>query len=327
MRLQLLSIVIPCFNEEQVIHETIKRLAAVSSALEDIDVEMIFVDDGSTDDTRELIKSHIAADPRIRLIGLARNFGHQIAVTAGIDAARGDAVVLIDADLQDPPELICEMVEIWRGGFDVIYGQRTERTGESAFKVASARWFYRILNRLSDIDIPLDVGDFRLMSREVADCLRSMPERDRFIRGMVTWIGFNQTSLPYKREKRFAGTSKYPLSKMLKLAADGVISFSTRPLQISIGLGIATSFISLAGILYVLFLRLFTDTWAPGWTTMMLAILFIGGIQMVLIGIIGEYLGRIYKEIKGRPLYIASEYVGFSDSDVKFSRSPVLEKK
>ena len=218
---QLLSIVIPCYNEEAVIGETVRRLKAFCAALHDLDVELIFVDDGSRDRTRDILKDFAAADPQVRIICFARNFGHQIAVTAGIDAASGDAVVLIDADLQDPPEVMNQMIAKWREGYDVIYGTRTERMGESIFKLATARAFYRLINWLSDVPIPLDTGDFRLMSRKVVDTLRAMPERDRFVRGMVSWVGFKQTALIYSRAERFAGESKYPLRKMQRFAMDG----------------------------------------------------------------------------------------------------------
>lgn len=322
----LLSIIIPCFNEEDVIDETIKRLQVFCSRV-DLNTELIFVDDGSYDYTREIIKRYIVEDSRIKLVSLARNFGHQIAVTAGIDAANGDAVVLIDADLQDPPEVIHQMIAKWREGYDVVYGTRTERLDESRFKLLTAKGFYRILNRLSDIPIPLDTGDFRLMSRNIVDTLKAMPERDRFIRGMVSWVGFKQTSLPYKRAKRFAGRSKYPLSKMLSFAIDGILSFSTRPLEVSITIGIFCAVLALIGILYSLFLRLFTSIWVEGWTALMIAILFIGGVQLISVGILGQYVGRIYKEIKNRPLYVVQEYVGFNSNGPAMSRSPVVNNQ
>ena len=321
-KIQLLSVVIPCYNEEEVIGETIKRLDAFCSELVNLDVELIFVDDGSRDRTRELLILYAAKDSRIRLIGFARNFGHQIAVTAGIDAACGDAVVLIDADLQDPPEVIHEMIAKWREGYDVVYGTRTERPGESAFKLATARSFYRLLNRLSDVPIPLDTGDFRLMSRDVVDTLRAMPERDRFVRGMVSWIGFKQTALPYSRTVRFAGQSKYPLRKMLRFAIDGILSFSRKPLQVSIALGVFSAFSSMLGIIYALIMRFFSDIWVPGWTTLMIAVLFIGGVQLICTGILGEYIGRIYEETKRRPLYVVQEFHGFKEYPTH-SRSPV----
>lgn len=322
----LLSVVIPCYNEEEVISETIKRLQTFCAEI-NLDIELIFVDDGSHDRTREILKEFAAADSRIKLIGFARNFGHQIAVTAGIDAANGDVVVLIDADLQDPPEVIHQMVAKWREGYDVVYGTRTERLDESKFKLVTAQGFYRLLNQLSDIPIPLDTGDFRLMSRNVVDTLKAMPERDRFIRGMVSWVGFRQTALPYKRAKRFAGESKYPLAKMFSFAMDGILSFSTKPLEISIAMGMFCAVIALIGIFYSLFLRLFTNIWVEGWTALMIAILFIGGVQLISIGILGQYVGRTYKEIKKRPLYVVQEYIGFNDDGPAMSRSPVVNNK
>ena len=308
----LLSVVIPCFNEEEVIGETLRRLREFCTGLAGMDVELIFVDDGSRDRTRELLRGYAADDARIQVVGFARNFGHQIAVTAGIDAARGDAVVLIDADLQDPPEVVHQMIAKWREGYDVVYGTRTERSGESAFKVATARGFYRVLNRLSDVPIPLDTGDFRLMSRPVVDALKAMPERDRFVRGMVSWVGFRQTALPYRRAERFAGNSKYPLRKMLRFATDGILSFSIKPLQMSITLGLLAAALSMAGIFYALFLRFFTNIWVEGWTALMIAVLFIGGVQLICVGILGEYVGRIYNEVKRRPLYVVQEHLGLS---------------
>ena len=323
---KILSIVVPCFNEEEVISATFKRLNGFCQELSGLDVEIIFIDDGSKDKTRELLKKYAAEDDRIKVICFARNFGHQIAVTAGIDAAVGDAVVLIDADLQDPPEVIHQMIDKWTDGYDVVYGTRTERPGESVFKLATARGFYRLLNKLSDVPIPLDTGDFRLMSRAVVDTLRAMPERDRFVRGMVSWVGFEQTALPYKRAERFAGQSKYPLRKMLRFATDGILSFSTKPLQMSVGVGMISAVIALMGIAYALFLRVFTSTWVEGWTALMIAVLFIGGVQLVCIGILGEYIGRIYNEIKNRPLYVVQEYVGFLENGPAISRSPVVYK-
>jgi dolichol-phosphate mannosyltransferase len=319
---KLLSIIVPCYNEEEVIGETIFRLKKLCSEVR-MDTELIFVDDGSKDRTRELLCVSASEDPRIRVIGFARNFGHQIAVTAGIDAAKGDAIVLIDADLQDPPEVVHAMLAKWRDGFDVVYGTRATRSGESVFKVTTARYFYRILNRLSDVPIPLDTGDFRLISRAVADTLRAMPERDRFVRGMVSWVGFKQTSLPYHRSERFAGESKYPLRKMLRFATDGILSFSTKPLQASIATGMFAAMLALIGIFYALFLRIFTDVWVEGWTALMIAVLFMGGVQLISVGILGEYIGRIYNEVKRRPLYVVQEYVGVDNQAPKSTSSPV----
>jgi dolichol-phosphate mannosyltransferase len=319
----LLSVVVPCYNEEDVIEETVRRLLAFCAERTDLRTELIFVDDGSRDRTRAMLKALAKAHPSIRVVGFARNFGHQIAVTAGIDAAWGDAVVLIDADLQDPPEAIHDMIAKWREGFDVVYGTRIERAGESAFKRATARAFYRVLSLLSDVPIPLDTGDFRLMSRQVADTFRAMPERDRFVRGMVSWAGFRQTALPYRRAERFAGETKYPLRKMFRFAMDGIFSFSTRPLQISVVLGMLSAALALAGIVYALSLRIFTDIWVEGWTALMIATLFFGGVQLISVGILGEYVGRIYNEIKNRPLYVVQESIGFGDAGPATSRSPV----
>lgn len=326
-RVPLLSVVVPCFNEEAVLPETVSRLTGFCAELVGLEVELIFVDDGSRDRTRDLLKSYAAGDSRFRVIGFSRNFGHQVAVTAGIDAASGDAVVLLDADLQDPPEVIHEMIAKWREGFDVVYGTRTERTGESAFKMATARGFYRLLNRLSDIPIPLDTGDFRLMGRDVVATLRAMPEHDRFVRGMISWVGFRQTAVPYRRAPRFAGRSKYPLAKMLRFATDGILSFSTKPLQVSVAFGMFSASIAVLGILYALVLRLLTDIWVTGWTALMIAVLFIGGVQLICLGILGQYVGRIYSEMKRRPLYVAEEYIGFPGTGPTFSRSPVTRNR
>jgi dolichol-phosphate mannosyltransferase len=288
------------------------------------DFELIFVDDGSRDSTRSLIVEASINDTRIKLIGLARNFGHQIAVTAGVDASSGDAIVLIDADLQDPPEIISEMILKWKEGYDVVYGVRISREGESLFKLFTAKLFYRLLNRLSDVPIPLDTGDFRLMARSVVDTITAMPEADRFIRGMVSWVGFKQVALPYSRSERFAGETKYPLKKMIKFAIDGIISFSSKPLQLSIFFGFLTSTLALVGVAYVLAIRLLTTEWVPGWAGGLIATLFLGGVQLISLGILGEYVGRIYSEIKGRPLYVADSYYGFRIKPPKLTRSPVV---
>lgn len=306
---QCVSIVVPCFNEEAVIHETINRLKHATESINGYSFEFLFVDDGSRDTTRQILREQALADTRIKVLGLSRNFGHQVAVSAGIDAAKGCAVVLIDADLQDPPRLIEEMLRLWNSGYDVVYATRTERPGETAFKRYTARTFYRLLNQLSDVAIPLDTGDFRLMSRNVVDAIKAMPERDRFIRGMVSWVGFKQVALPYRREERFAGESKYPLRKMLRFASDGIMSFSLKPLRLSIALGLISSAISFVGILYALFVRLMTNAWVEGWAGIFIAIMFIGGVQLVTVGILGEYVGRIYNEVKRRPLYLVEESI------------------
>lgn len=307
-----LSLIIPCYNEEEVISETLRQLQEHSLSLEHqgLSVEFIFIDDGSRDRTYELLQKARERDHRIKLLRFSRNFGHQVAVTAGIEVARGDAVVLIDADLQDPPEVIHEMVNLWKAGYDVVYGTRIQRAGESVLKLTTAYFFYRILNQLSDISIPRDTGDFRLMSRRVVDVLKAMPERDRFVRGLVSWVGFKQVSLPYKRKERLAGESKYPFLKMVRFALDGVLSFSKKPLQLAVWFGILCSLFSFFGILYIVFIRIFTSAWVTGWATLMIAILFIGGVQLISIGILGEYIGRIYHEGKRRPLYVVQDRLG-----------------
>jgi polyisoprenyl-phosphate glycosyltransferase len=306
----LLSVIVPCANEEQVLHETNRRLIA---ALEQIrfDFEIIYVDDGSTDSTPDLLRELQARDTRLRVVRLSRNFGHQIAITAGLEHASGDAVVIVDADLQDPPEVISEFVERWQQGYDVAYGVRSERDGETAFKLWSANLFYRFINRLSDTHIPCDTGDFRLMDRAVVDALLSMPERDRFVRGMVSWIGFSQIAVPYRRAPRLAGVTKYPLMKMLRFALDGVLSFSTLPLRLATWIGMAASGLAVIGIFYALAARLFAHGWVKGWTSILIAVLFVGGVQLVCLGVMGEYVGRIYGEAKRRPLYLVRERMGF----------------
>lgn len=319
----LLSVVVPCFNEAEVIRETVVRLRKVADALPGVRVEMIFVDDGSRDGTNDLLTAFVEEDARIKVIVFARNFGHQVAVSAGIDAANGDAVVLIDADLQDPPELIADMLVRWREGFDVVYGRRVERAGETRLKRWTARWFYRLLRGISDVPIPLDTGDFRLMSRAVVNVLRAMPENDRFVRGMVSWVGYRQVELPYARQERFAGETKYPLRRMVRFALDGILSFSSKPLQMSIALGMFAASIAMLGILYALAARIFTNVWVEGWTALMLAVLFMGGVQLVCLGILGEYVGRIYKEVKQRPLYVVREVLNREANwSPHFTRSP-----
>ena len=307
----LISVIVPCYNEQEVILLTIDRLRTLAHEYTTCAFELIFVDDGSSDKTLNLLRDAVRTDEIIRVIAFSRNFGHQIAVTAGIDAAIGDAVVLIDADLQDPPEAIPEMIKLWQHGYDVVYGTRAHRDGESAFKIKTAQSFYRLLNRLSEVAIPLDTGDFRLMGRNVVDVLKDMPERHRFVRGMVAWAGFNQIAMPYERAKRFAGTSKYPLRKMLRFAMDGILAFSSKPLQISTNIGLLASGMAMIGIIYVLCLRLFTSTWVEGWTALMIAVLFMGGIQLISLGVIGEYLARVYNEAKARPLYVVRERIGY----------------
>lgn len=311
----LVSLVVPCFNEEEVIAETHRHLAALADSQRGYRFEILYVDDGSHDRTLPLLRGIAASDPRARVLVFSRNFGHQLAVTAGIDEARGDAVVLLDADLQDPPEVITGMLSKWREGWQVVYGVRAERDGESRFKLWSAHLFYRVLNWLSDTPIPLDTGDFRLMDRAVAEVLREMPERDRFVRGMVSWVGFRQLALPYRRAARFAGTTKYPLRKMLRFASNGIISFSVRPLKLAMNMGLLCAGLACAGIVWAFVSRLATHNWVQGWAATIIAILFLGGVQLVCTGILGEYVGRIYMQSKQRPLYVIRERVEMQRPD------------
>ena len=311
----LLSVVIPCYNEEPVLRATHERLSQTLGSLPDTQFELIFVDDGSRDSTFQLLTDLQSADARVRVLRLSRNFGHQLAVTAGLAEATGDVVVVIDADLQDPPEVIAEMIELWQQGNDVVYGSRVSREGESRFKLWTAKAFYRLINRLSDTEIPVDAGDFRLMDRKVANALLAMPERGRFLRGMVSWVGFKQTPVYYKREARHAGKSKYPLFKMIKFGMDGIVSFSVLPLRLASLTGFIAIWIAIAGIIVTLVARLtgiYHLQFIRGWASIFVAVLFMGGIQLLCLGLIGEYLGRIYTEVKQRPLYAVSDRLGFA---------------
>lgn len=299
-----ISVVVPCFNEEAGIGECHRRLSQVLRGFS-VPYEIVYVNDGSRDRTLDLLQDIYAGDPNVTVIELSRNFGHQAAVSAGLESTSGQAVVVIDADLQDPPEVIPRMMQIWRQGYEVVYGVRNSRAGESGLKLWTARAFYRFINTLSDVEIPLDAGDFRLLDRKAVDAMVRMPERHRLLRGMCSWIGFRQYGLKYDRAARFAGTTKYPLRKMLNLAMDGIASFSTVPLQVLALVGFATAALALLGILYSLFVRIFTHNWVSGWATLFIAMLLMGGLQMISIGIVGEYVGRIYTEAKQRPLYLA----------------------
>ncbi len=306
----LLSVVVPCKDEAEVLQRTHVRLSDVLAGL-GCEFEILYVDDGSSDGTAEILSGLQAADEHVRVIRFSRNFGHQMAITAGLQYAAGAAVVLIDADLQDPPEVIADFLREWRRGYGVVYGVRAEREGETAFKLWTAKIFYRLINLLSDTEIPVDSGDFRLIDRKVVDALLEMPERDRFLRGMVSWAGFPQIGVPYRREKRMAGQTKYPFAKMLRFATDGILSFSTVPLRLATWLGFLASALALLGILLAVSFRIFTRNWVPGWTTIVIAVLFIGGVQLICLGIMGEYMGRIYGESKHRPLYLIQELAGF----------------
>ena len=311
-RRALVSVVVPCFNEEAVIQATFQQLVTVLGAIPDTEFEFVFVDDGSRDRTPAILRSLQAADPRVRAVLFSRNFGHQIAVTAGVEHTTGDAVVLIDADLQDPPEVIGEMITLWRMGVDVAYGTRAGRDGESALKLWTAKKFYRFINKISDTVIPLDTGDFRLMDRRVVDAFLSMPERDRFVRGMVSWLGFSQAAVPYRRAARTAGVTKFSIFKMMRFATDGIVSFSILPLRLATWVGFAASGIAILGILITVIDRLMgVEGLVKGWASILVAVLFIGGVQLICMGIIGEYIGRIYGEAKRRPLYVVRERMGF----------------
>lgn len=311
---QLLSVVVPCYNEQEVIEEThaqlVRELEAIA-ARHDLRYEIIYVNDGSRDRTLGLLQkihaSHTSGRGKVRIAALARNFGHQLALSAGLFQAEGDAIVAIDADLQDPPAVIGEMVARWKDGADVAYGVRETREGETFFKLLSAKLFYLTVRRLTRIDIPLDTGDFRLMSRRALDIFKSMPERHRFIRGMIPWIGLKQIAVPYKRAARFAGETKYPLSKMITLALDGITSFSNAPLRAAYLMGFGVAFVSLLAALGLIIARLAFGNPTPGWTTLMVVILFLGAIQLVTVGILGDYLGRIYDQVKQRPLFILDD--------------------
>jgi len=324
-RKPLISVVIPCMNEEPVIRETSSRLLAALSAAEFV-FELIFVDDGSKDRTPEILRELQMSDARVRVVRLSRNFGHQVAITAGLEHAGGDAVAVIDADLQDPPEVLMQFVAKWLEGYDVVYGVRTEREGETVFKLWTAKAFYRLIGKLSDTEIPLDTGDFRLMDRRVVDAFLSMPERDRFVRGMVSWLGFSQISVPYRRAARLAGQTKYPLYKMIKFATDGIVSFSVVPLRLATWMGFLTSGLAILGILFTVYARIFESGWVKGWTSTVIAILFLGGVQLLCLGIIGEYIGRIYGETKRRPLYIVQERMGFDSAARREARTFPVRK-
>lgn len=309
------SIVVPCYNEEGVLHQLHKRICQVMDQTGEL-WELILVNDGSRDRTPQILRELHATDPRVKIVDFARNFGHQTAVTAGLDYTQGEAVIIIDADLQDPPELILQMIERWREGYEVVYGVRSERKGESWFKRFTAKLFYRLIYRITDVDIPMDTGDFRLMDRQVVEAMKQMKERHRFIRGMTSWIGFRQTGIPYVREERFAGETHYPFRKMLKFALDAITGFSYAPLQLATYLGFIIALLSTVGALVVICARLFIGT-LPfyGQATTLVIVLFLGGVQLITLGIIGEYLGRIYDEVKGRPLYLVREDLGFKEQN------------
>lgn len=313
--LRLISLVVPVYNESEVIATFYDRASRALGALNGFDYEILFIDDGSSDDSYGQLVGFAARDPHVRVLKLSRNFGHQIAITAGIDHSRGDCVVVIDADLQDPPEVIASMIEKWEEGFDVVYGVRADRDGESAMKLFTASMFYRLLGRLARIQIPSDVGDFRLISRRAADELTHLREKDRFVRGLVSWIGFRQTGVAYHRDKRYAGETKYPYRKMIKFAMDGIASFSTTPLKLATWLGYGASLLAFGFLVVVIIQKLLGYT-VQGFATIMVAMMFLGGVQLICLGILGEYLGRIFNEVKPRPMYIVENVLGGSGAEI-----------
>jgi dolichol-phosphate mannosyltransferase len=303
-----LSLVLPVFNEEAVIDELGRRLQGFLRKL-GTSWEVVFVDDGSSDKSRELLGRLCASDERFKLVGLSRNFGHQLAITAGMDYATGEAVVVMDADLQDPPEVVKEMLDRHREGFDVVYGVRHRRRGETVFKRATAAAYYRLLRAMVGVPIPLDAGDFRLLGRPVVTALQALRETNRFVRGMVSWVGFRQTAVYYERPERFAGETHYPLRKMIRFALDGIASFSTLPLRIAVWLGVAAGIVGLLVALWAAYAKFFAHATLPGWTALMVAICLAASAQLLMIGVLGDYIGRIYEEVKRRPLYIVQDLV------------------
>ncbi|OOR27458.1 glycosyltransferase [Bacillus mycoides] len=311
---KLISVVVPMYFEEEVAQECYNRLKSVMLQ-NNINYEFVFVNDGSTDRTMDILSEIAANDYRTKIVNFARNFGHQIAVTAGIAAAKGDAIVIIDADLQDPPEVIPELIAKWEEGYEVVYAKRKQRKGETWFKLLTAKYFYKFLNYMSDIDIPKDTGDFRIIDRKVADVFNQMTERNRFIRGMMSWVGFRQTYVEYERDERFAGETKYPLKKMIKFASDGIIAFSTKPLRIVMSLGLLSVLISIIVLLYTITVKIVGDDTQTGWASIMVAITFFSGIQLLGLGIVGQYIARIYDESKNRPIYIMKETINIEKEE------------
>lgn len=305
-----LSVIVPMYFEEEVATECHHRL---SRAIDSYDYEIIYVNDGSTDKTLPMLKEIAESNSRVKILSFSRNFGHQAAVTAGVKHAIGDCIAIIDADLQDPPELIPDMVDLWEEGYEVVYAKRKKRKGESFFKRVTAKAFYRILSTLTDTDIPTDTGDFRLIDRKVADAFNSMGEHNRFIRGMVAWLGYKQTPIEYVRDERYAGETKYPLRKMLKLAFDGIMSFSVKPVKMVTNLGALTLLFSFGIIIYVLISKFTGNAVSDGWASTMIVITMLSGVQLLSLGVVGGYISRIYEESRGRPIYLISEKINFDE--------------
>ena len=311
------SVVIPMYYEEEVVNECYMRLKKVFDSLKEYEYEFICVNDGSKDKTYELLENIADKDHKVKVISFSRNFGHQAAVTAGLKFVTGDAIVIIDADMQDPPEVIGEMLELWESGNEIIYAKRKGRKGESKFKLLTAKMFYKILNNLSDVEIPKDTGDFRLVDKKVVDTINSMPEHNKFLRGLFSWVGYKQIPYEYERQERFAGKTKYPLKKMLKLATDGIISFSTKPLKILGVIGIISIFISIAILLYSIISYIFSlNSLTPGWTSIMVTITLFSGIQLLSIYIMSEYIARIYDETKNRPQFIIDKKINIEKEEL-----------
>lgn len=312
---RLISVVCPVHCEEEGLREFYDRTTAAMEAIEPpVSHELIFVNDGSTDDSLSIMRKLCEEDPRVKVIDLSRNFGHQLAITSGMDHAHGDAVVVIDADLQDPPEVIAEMVAKWEDGFKVVYGLREAREGESRLKLLTARWFYRLVNRISDTNLPVDSGDFRLLDQRVVRVLRDVREENRYVRGLVAWAGFTQTAVKYTRDPRYAGTSKFTFRKMARFAADAITSFSEKPLRLATQIGLLITAATLLLGAWITVSRLLNpDDSFPGFASLMVVVLFLGGVQLLSIGLLGEYVGRIYREAKRRPLYVVAERLNFDE--------------
>ncbi len=318
------SFVIPIFNEEAVLPLLVARMDLLLAGLDGA-AEVIFVDDGSSDASAAWLAARTKLNPAFRFIALSRNFGHQIAITAGMDAARGEAIIVMDADLQDPPEVVTDMIARWKDGFQVVYAKRLSRAGETAFKRATANLFYKLLNGLTHVEIPRDVGDFRLIDRKVLDAFKAMPERDRFVRGMFAWLGFKQTSVEFHRPERAAGETKYPFIKMLRLAINGVVGFSDTPLRAAIWAGVSVSALALAYGFYVIAMWLAHSTLVSGWSSTIVIVSFLCGVNMLMTGIVGLYVGRIYNEVKHRPLYVVDRTAGFAAAETAQAQRGALE--
>lgn len=311
-----ISVVVPMYYEEEVANECYSRIKKVLNKLDKFSHEIIFIDDGSKDKTLKILEEISNKDKNVKIISFSRNFGHQAAVTAGLKYVTGDCCLIIDSDMQDPPELLVDMINLWENGNEVIYAKRKTRKGESKFKLLTAKMFYKILNGLSDVEIPKDTGDFRLADKKVIDVINSLPEQNKFLRGLFSWVGFKQIPIEYERQERFAGKTKYPLSKMLKLASDGIVSFSTKPLKLIGGIGIISILISFVILVYAILSYIFNwNDLTSGWTSIMVAITFFAGVQLVSIWMISGYVARIYDDTKHRPEYIIDKKINIEEEE------------